>query len=492
MSGPIPIFRSVSALVLLALALLPSGCATVASLAVNGVGLVGNGDSDQIRQGAGSITAEIAGSGLAGITGVTLGTIDGTVVSSSAASATLRFDIPHGAPLGAQDLVVDSASGSATLEDAVVITAITAAAGSGDDSNRGTPDSPFATLGHALTVAAVGDTVQLLDGLYSDDPGSEQFPVDLSGLTLLGESQSGTILDGSKSNGGNGLEVLSGISSIGNLTVRDFGLAGVFASGGELTLDGITVHDVGREGVRLDGRGGSGLSATLDGVTVFDAGDDGIGLIDVVATVSDSSVSAVGDDGIDIWQDSIVSLTEIAIDSATEEGVIVSDVSSATLSFVDISGSGRFGIVVDDSAGVILENSSVGGSGDDNVHVRLAGEIDIQGSVIEESADDGIDIDGTGTVSLRDSRVVNNAGSGVEAQGSPDAVDLGDSGDPGDNTITGNEDFQIRDRRTAGLGQTILAHGTDFGVPLSGVVTGPGSSGNLWSIENDTSIDFGP
>ncbi len=111
---------------------------------------------NQVRQGAGAVTLTVTGHGLGGVTSATLGSMSMTVVTASESNVTLSASIPHGCPLGPLTVSLVTPSGMIASTDTVNITPISAAAGVGDDGALGTPDSPFATLTRALSVAGGG------------------------------------------------------------------------------------------------------------------------------------------------------------------------------------------------------------------------------------------------------------------------------------------------------------------------------------------------
>ncbi len=165
---------------------------------INAVAIQGNGSSTQVRQGAGVITVGVAGSGLKDISSATLGTLSGTVVTNNDKAASLTFTIPSGAEVGPQTLRLETPFGVIEQEEAVVISKITVSNTGDDATGKGTPNKPFKTMSFAVGQAGSGDTVRLLDGTYNE-AGGENLPFNFpSGvtLTLEGESETGTIIEG--------------------------------------------------------------------------------------------------------------------------------------------------------------------------------------------------------------------------------------------------------------------------------------------------------
>jgi hypothetical protein len=275
--------------------------------------------------------------------------------------------------------------------------------GGSDGSGTGTAAAPLRTLTAAVNLAPAGSTIAMADGVYSAANG-ESFPLDISGLTVRGQSASGTIVSGTSA-ALSGFVVLSGETTVRNLTVRGFstGAVGsnVSVTGGNVLLEDVTVSDGARYGLQI-----LAGAATLRRVTVT-------------------------------------------------------------------------------------------GNEDDNIFARGTATIEIVDSVISDSGGaDGIDLGGTATLRLRTTRVTGNDGSGIELNNSSSA-DLGTTLSPGGNTMTGNAldggtTTQLDDKRPSG-GSRITAVGNDFGVPVSGVQTGPATVAGVWKIEAaGNEIDFGP
>ncbi len=68
----------------------------------------------------------------------------------------------------------------------------------GSDSNAGSVDSPYLTIGTGVTSSAANDTVHIADGVYSGT-GNTNIQINKN-LTISGQSQSGTIIDGNNAN----------------------------------------------------------------------------------------------------------------------------------------------------------------------------------------------------------------------------------------------------------------------------------------------------
>jgi hypothetical protein len=143
------------------------------------------------------------------------------------------------------------------------------------------------------------------------------------------------------------------------------------------------------------------------------------------------------------------------------------------------------------TAVVDLLRVDLANGGDEGILVRDTASISVVDSEIRANQSDGIDAEGASNVFVRGTRITGNDSSGVETDSSG-TVDLGTAADPGGNTILGNVEWQIQDRRAASTGPTITAIGNDFGTPVSGVQTGPDALALVWEIQNTgNQIDFG-
>jgi hypothetical protein len=236
-----------------------------------------------------------------------------------------------------------------------------------------------------------------------------------------------------------------------------------------------TFSDTHGEAFPLDvsGRAIAGVGATLASV-VYEGAD-----VNTVALVAFS-----GD----------VSVTGLTLSGFTGNTI---DVAGGTASIEDVrivssvSGDGDgSGIRLDGGAVAELLRVDITG-GDEGVSIGDFAAVRVVDSVIRGARGDGIDIGDAASLFVRGTRITGSASSGVEI-GSPSSIDLGTADDPGGNTITGNAEWQIQDRRAAFAGTTIMAIGNDLGTPVSGVQTGPSSLAQVWEIRNDgNQIDFG-
>jgi hypothetical protein len=140
---------------------------------------------------------------------------------STDTSLVLKVSVPHGAPLGTRTLRVATSTGVITATDVVTVTAITSGP-TGADTNAGSAASPFLTLKQALLVADVGDTVHLMDGTYNTKSGETWGYVIPDNLTIVGDSTTGTVIDGvGATTNPNGLNASTAVT-LKTLTLQHF------------------------------------------------------------------------------------------------------------------------------------------------------------------------------------------------------------------------------------------------------------------------------
>jgi hypothetical protein len=191
------------------------------ALPVDGVVVV---PSPSVRQGQINVTITItrASGGLASAALFDLG--DLTVrpqTGGSDVGLVLKVSVPHGAPLGPRTLRFATSAGVVTATDVVTVTAITAGP-TGVDTNAGSTASPFLTLKQSILVADVGDTIHLMDGTYNTKGGETWGYVIPDNLTIVGDSTTGTIIDGvGATSNPNGINASTAVS-LKTLTLQHF------------------------------------------------------------------------------------------------------------------------------------------------------------------------------------------------------------------------------------------------------------------------------
>ena len=96
----------------------------------------------------------------------------------------------------------------------------------GSNSNMGTEDSPFQTIGHALSKVknnGQATTINVASGIYSSDLTGEIFPITLpNNVHLIGEDSESTILDASADQENESAVIL--IHEVETLTLKNFTL----------------------------------------------------------------------------------------------------------------------------------------------------------------------------------------------------------------------------------------------------------------------------
>lgn len=211
----------------------------------------------QVRQGLGVITLAVTGTNLTGATTATMtGGVTCTVAASTATTATLTCNVPHGEVVGLKNLTVNTPSGSASFTGALEVTRITVLGTTGNDATGvGTTSRPFRSVSAGLAVAAAGatagDTVfvrSMGDGLTSATAryNATNIPTQTwataagtanvsAGITVEGESGTGVVRPVLEGGAANVALKLAGGAVLKNLIVRNFGNA-VLASTGTTTI----------------------------------------------------------------------------------------------------------------------------------------------------------------------------------------------------------------------------------------------------------------
>ena len=175
----------------------------------------------------------------------------------------LTAHAPHGTTLGAKALTFTLQGVERQIPKVVTVTAISAAGVLGNDAARGTTDSPFESMQHALSLAMSGDIVSLGPGSYGTNTGDSWAVAVPDGITLRGAGAA-TILQGPSS---------AGPGLTGNdYTVQDLTVTG-FVDG----ISGTNLNLVDVESSDNSGNGASGgLSLTVEGGSFDGNGKSGL------------------------------------------------------------------------------------------------------------------------------------------------------------------------------------------------------------------------
>ncbi len=381
----------------------------------------GGGGSRQVPQGRGEVRLSVTGENLERATSVSLGGLDVDVLEQAPGSLSLSVQVPHGAEVGAKDLVLAAAGGDTKLEAALEVTPITSGPDGDDGAGAGTPDDPYRTLGRALAETEPGDTVLLLDGVYSAGTG-ESWPTiafDMGGavltpgpnmppgVTVKGESASGTVLDGL----GAGGDVV--------------GLA--FAANGgaaDLTLRGFAIGSTVLEGtVEL-----SGVVATENAFGVYASGGDLTGR-DLELTSNETGLLALGE--------ALVELEGGSAHDNEEAGVIVTGGAELLAAGIEAFGNGVSGIAVAGAATASLDAARLYDNAQHGLATSGTATAHVTASELQSNGMGGLWHGGANLV-MRGTTVQGNAEFGVYVDGTPELVDLGTFFEPGENDLHGN------------------------------------------------------
>jgi hypothetical protein len=369
----------------------------------------------------------------------------------------LAVSVPHGTPPGARALVTETIGyGAATLLGAIEVTYITSAPAGDDDAGDGTHDAPYRSVTKALSLAAAGDTVWLLDGRYDETTGESwphqpwhaTFPPETlpvanvpDGVRVRGESETGVVLAGSFIAGGMPLGlVFAGSGRAERLTMQDFATA-VVAFAGDVSLS------------RLE------LLENSEGVLVF---------LDGTVELDTSMVQASYHDGVRVTNDASLRARNVLFDS------------------------NLWALTATGDATVELDDVYVVGSDLDGVRFFDASTGLLRSTVVESSALAGVLFGGRDLV-LRESVLRGNGEGGVRVVGDPQVVDLGNLLELGDNVFETNVPYQLIDARAARedlLGVAITVAGTSLQgvVPEAQIAAGPTSDGDRYVIEGTHNI----
>jgi hypothetical protein len=282
--------------------LLSVGCGATSGAAGTGPASVEVSPAPSLRQGQGSVTVSLAraSGGLSRASSFDLGDL---AVERDAASTdthlVLRVSVPHGAALGPRTLTVAGVEGLSSFPQLLEVGPI-AVASSGADDGLGTSGAPFRTIKQALLAAGEGDTVQLAAGTYDAAAGETWGYMLPAGLTVAGDSESTTRLDGASAVDG-GAPASIGLIARGALVLRDLTLDGFgvdldVTGPGAITLTATTVRRGAPTGHALQiDAGAAGSRAALDGVTIdgdIAVADAAAGMTIAGSTIRDGSGAA--------------------------------------------------------------------------------------------------------------------------------------------------------------------------------------------------------
>lgn len=312
---------------------------------IGSVEISGYGSSIQVRQGA-TFDLIITGTGLNNIGLAKLGDVTGSVDSNNDTSAVISFSIPHGAELGLVGLTLDTDAGVLSKADAVEITAITSGPAGDDASGHGTPDSPYKTFDKAYSVSSAGDSISLLDGVYSREIG---FPYNISELNIAGQSRAGTVIEGTTSDFC--FFATLGDTNISSLTLDTCDYA-LDITGGKMTLSDVAVKN------SVVGLSAKGAAEVVIWSSIFDSNQYGVEATGAAqVTLEGSSASTNSADGIIVSSSATMTLANISATGNVVSGLHLIDSAEVTATDSSFDGN-QFGIEVYDDAQVTMEGGS--------------------------------------------------------------------------------------------------------------------------------------
>ena len=400
------------------------------------VTLSNNGGSRQVRQGTGAVTLEVQGGNLERITAFTLGDLELRVAPGRTATRLeLQTTVPHGAAPGARDLALKAAGGETVFPVALTVTPITSGPAGSDATGAGTPDRPFRSMTHALSVAQSGDTVRLLNGSY-DAANGERWPIEAagmvranvpSGVQVHGESTAGVVLSGSgqsRSNVELGLAFSDG-GGAKTLTVRGFG-AGVVVYDGAVSLDEVLAV------ANVTGFNAQGGATTARGLET---------------TANEYGLWLVGSARLDVLGGSSHDNTELGIGSLGQNSV--------TLNLADFEVfENPFGMLISGQSQVRLERVKIHSNRGDGLSATGAVTLHLVNTELFQNVNAGLRFGGE-RLTVRSTKIHDNKGSGAVIHSDPKRVDFGTLLEPGNNALYGNASTQIVDSRAsrAALGE---------------------------------------
>jgi hypothetical protein len=234
-----------------------------------------------VRQGD-TVTLTIAGTMLSNPGNFDFGPGMFRVVLEPGATDTMfKIDVqvPHGAAPGPRDFTFTTAGGFGKKEGLLTVSPITAGPMGDDTANRGTTDSPFKTFNKAITVAASGDTIRLLDNPtgYTVASGENWMKPVPDKVTVEGQSADNTKLVGPGALGGG--SSVDAFSFLGDATVKNINV-GFFRYGvhvskpGTVTLENVKITGSQADGVYLDYMA-VGAKVVITGATTEISGNNG-------------------------------------------------------------------------------------------------------------------------------------------------------------------------------------------------------------------------
>ncbi|MFA5772779.1 MAG: right-handed parallel beta-helix repeat-containing protein [Thermoplasmata archaeon] len=239
--------------------------------------------------------------------------------------------------------------------------------GKGDNITDGVPFSPWATrpfgsgpniyvnaaggadyttIQDAVNASSAGDTIYVYNGTYS-----EQVTIDKS-ITLMGESNQSTIVQGTGEEGTKGIYIMTNYVSISNIKVDNFEFCiYVYDSSNNNTITSNTITNSSNDGIYLR----YSSDNTITSNTITNSSNYGIYLrYSSDNTISSNTITDSYNKGIYLYHSSNNIVSSNTITNIGENGIVLSHSSNNTITLNTITNS----VYTYESVGIYLTDSS--------------------------------------------------------------------------------------------------------------------------------------
>ena len=237
------------------------------------------------------------------------------------------------------------------------------------------------------------------------------------------------------------------------------------------------------------------------GVYTDDGGDESfpIDISDLTIEGEDEATTIVrgtlanGEFGLEAF-DGTTTLRDLTVENHGDTAIWASGWTHAfTMERVTVRNTGYDSIEIRNGVVATFREVTIANSAGNNISMTNEVTLVLENSTLEDAEDHGLLAGGVTMVTVRGTSIVNNTKSGIHVYGTPAKMDLGSGAEAGGNTITGNGDYGLEDRRSSGATPAILAYGNTWDAAVSGLKTGPDDSAPVYFInETGNEIDFGP
>jgi len=160
-------------------------------------------------------------------------------------------------------------------------------------------------------------------------------------------------------------------------------------------------------------------SLTLTNSSILNSGKNGIAVMSKSsAVINATAVSGSGGNGIFIYKSASANIkNDSYVKQSKENGVTVSDSSSAVLNKCSIENSGTYGIFVYNNSKADVKVGKVNNSKKSGINVNK-GSIDVANTTVSNSTEHGIVLNGSSTGNVDNNVVDSNGGTGIYINGS--------------------------------------------------------------------------